>query len=189
MIPARSSPRTATQRRQSGLTLVELMVVTVIIAVLASVATVAYSGYVRRSRAGEARTMLAMISNREATYRGDFNRYISAGRSPAPTSVGVGSSWPSAAPSAGATDWFSGMPAEWGQLGVRPTSNVWFRYVVLAGTPSTTPPGESGYSSSPNQDIWFVAEAYGDLDRNGTNSTFHLFSQGGSISVTGSDIE
>lgn len=166
------------------------MVVTVILGILASVAAVGYGIYIRRSRAGEARTMLALIANREQTYRGDFNTYISAGRSTAPTSVGVGNSWPTAAPSAGATDWFTGMPAEWAQLGVRPSSNVWFRYVVIAGSPGTTPPGESGYSSSPNQDIWYVAEAYGDLNRNGTNSTFHLFSQGGGIAITaGTDTE
>jgi prepilin-type N-terminal cleavage/methylation domain-containing protein len=164
-----------------GMTLVELMIVVVIIGVLASIAGVGYGMYVRRSRAQEARTMLASIASREDAYRAEFARFCAAGRTSGtpPTSLGVGSAWPVSSPGPIATDFLTGMPVEWAQLGFRPTGLVRYRYVVITGTPATAPPGEPGFGSSPNQDIWYIAEAYGDLDRDGTLSTFRLFSGNG----------
>jgi hypothetical protein len=71
------------------------------------------------------------------------------------------------------------MPIEWAQLGFRPTSAVRYRYVVIVGSPSATPPGEAGFATSPNQDIWYLAEAYGNLDGDAIGSTYRLFSGNG----------
>ncbi len=166
---------------QRGMTLTELMIVVVILGILASVAFAGYSGYIRRSRSQEARTMLLAIAAREDAYRAEFAQYCAAGRTSGtpPTSLGLSNAWPAVAPSVMPADFFASMPVEWAQLGFRPTGAVRFRYVVLTGTPSTAPPGESGYTSSPNQDIWYIAEAYGNLDGDSIISTYRIFSGNG----------
>ncbi len=174
-----------------GVTLVELMVVVLIISILASIGAVAYTSYIRHSRATEARTMLAQIGVREEAYRSEFAQYCSAGRtggSP-PTGVGVSNAWPTPSPSAGAANWNVGTPIEWSELGVRPQGYVYYRYVAVAGEPPATPPGEPTYTSGPNQDAWWVAEAYGDLNDNGVDSTFHLSSISNAVVVTPDETE
>jgi len=163
------------------MTLVELMIVVVIMGVLAAVAYTAYGVYIRRSRAQEARTMLLTIAAREDAYRGEFATYCPAGRTSGspPTTLGVSSAWPASAPGRTPVDFLTGIPVEWNQLGFRPSGGVRFRYVVITGTPTMAPPGEPGYTSSPNQDIWYIAEAYGDLDGDSTLSTYRIFSGNG----------
>ena len=58
-----------------------------------------------------------------------------------------------------------------------------YRYVVLVGTPPTAPPSpyDASWSVTTNQDLWYVAEAYGDLNDNHVLSTFGMFS--GSINA------
>ncbi len=164
-----------------GMTLAELMIVVVIMGVLGSLGFMGYSQYIRRSRSQEARTMLASIASREDAYRAEFQRYCPAGRTAGtpPAALGVASSWPASSPGPTGVDFFASMPTEWTQLGFRPTGPVRYRYVVMTGTPATTPPGEAGYTASPNQDIWYIAEAYGDLDGDSALSTFRLFSGNG----------
>jgi len=171
-----------TARRASpGMTLVELMIVVVIMGILAAVAYTGYGVYIRRSRSQEARAMLLTIASREDAYRGEFATYCAAGRTSGspPSSLGVASAWPASAPTRVTADFLTGVPAEWNQLGFRPSGGVRYRYVVITGTPATAPPGESGYAGSPNQDIWYIAEAYGDLDGDSTLSTYRVFSGNG----------
>lgn len=164
-----------------GMTLVELMIVVVILGVLGSLGFMGYSVYIRRSRSSEARTMLAAIASREFAYRAEFAAFCPAGRTAGtpPAALGVSSSWPTSSPGPTGVDFTVSMPTEWTQLGFRPTGLVRYRYVVMTGSPTTTPPGESSFTSSPNQDIWFISEAYGDLDGDGILSTYRLFSGNG----------
>lgn len=182
---------TAARRRARGITLVELMVVALIMGILASIGIAAYGSYIRRSRAAEARTMLAQIGTREEAYRSEFSKYCSAGRTAGspPTALGLANAWPATSPTLGAADWNASTPTEWAQLGVRPQGFVYYRYVVVAGQPPATPPSEPSYTSSPNQDAWWVAEAYGDLNRNGIDSTFHLSSISNAVIVTPDETE
>lgn len=164
---------------RAGMTLIELMMVVVIIGVLAGVGLFSYGAYIRRSRSQEARTMLAAIASREEAYRSEFGSYCAAGVMGTPTALGLSNAWPAATPSASRVPFYvTGMPQEWLQLGFRPTSDVRYRYLVVAGAPPTSPPSpyDAGWSSAPNQDLWFVAEAYGDLDGDGVRSTFGIFS-------------
>ena len=179
----RSAARSYASR---GMSLIELMIVVVILGVLAGVAGISYSRYIKRSRAQEASTMLATIATREHAYRAEFAVYCAAGATSGtpPTALGTTNAWPSSAPGA-RVSFTTSMPIEWAQLGFRPQGEVRYRYVAIAGQPSATPPGVTGWTTSPNQDLWFIAEAYGDLDRDGTISTYRMFSgSGNSLQVT-----
>lgn len=170
------------------MTLVELLVVVVILGVLAGVATMSYSRYVRRTRTSEATTMLQNIAAREEAYRQEFGLYCGAGRTDGtpPTSLGLTNAYPASNPTNNSVDFtVTNLPREWSQLGFRPTGKVRYRYIAVAGTPPTAPPGESSWSSNPNQDAWFILEAYGNLDGDGVYSTFRMFSgNGNNLAVT-----
>jgi prepilin-type N-terminal cleavage/methylation domain-containing protein len=163
----------------AGMTLIELMMVVVILGILAGVGAYSYSAYLRRSRSQEARTMLASIAAREDAYRSEFSTYCAAGAMGTPTALGLSNAWPTAAPTSARVPFLtSGMPQEWLQLGFRPVGDVRYRYVVVVGTPPQAPPSpyDTGFSSAPNQDLWYVAEAYGNLDADSVLSTFGIFS-------------
>jgi len=174
-----ASRRLAYRWASAGMTLIELMMVVVILGILAGVGAFTYSSYLRRSRSQEARTMLASIAAREDAYRSEFSTYCSAGAMGVPTSLGLTNAWPATAPSSARVPFLvSGMPQEWLQLGFRPVGDVRYRYVVVAGAPPLAPPSpyDSGFSAAPNQDLWYVAEAYGNLDGDSVISTFGIFS-------------
>jgi type IV pilus assembly protein PilE len=62
-------------RLQAGLTLIELMIVTVVIAILAAVAIPSYTEYVRRSNRVTAASFLADVASRQAQYLLDARSY------------------------------------------------------------------------------------------------------------------
>ena len=174
-----ASRRLAYRWARAGMTLIELMMVVVILGVLAGVGAYTYSSYLRRSRSQEARTRLASIASREEAYRSEFSTYCAAGAMGTPTSLGLSNAWPTSAPTGSRVPFLgTSMPSEWLQLGFRPTGDVRYRYVVVVGAPPTAPPSpyDSGFTSAPNQDLWFVSEAYGNLDADSVVSTFGIFS-------------
>lgn len=63
------------QKRLSGFTLVELIVVIAIIAILVAIATPAYYSYVLKSRRADAKVALSEISQRLEGYYADNNKY------------------------------------------------------------------------------------------------------------------
>lgn len=168
------------RRSSAGFTLVELMVVVAILAVLASIAVVSFRKYARKARLSEAYGMLGMIRMRQESYRSEFSQYCDvSSASHNGTDGSVAGQWPSSAPSPVAVDWFSGVPAEWSQLGIRPSGAVFFRYDTVAGNPGVTPNvfgSDLNYSASPNQDAWWAAHALGDLDGDNVKSTFEATS-------------
>jgi prepilin-type N-terminal cleavage/methylation domain-containing protein len=177
---------------QSGFTLVELMIVVAVLAILAAVAIASYRRYILRARIVEAYTMLGLIGERQAAYRGFFDQYCDvSSASHDGTAPTLTSRWPSTSPGASSADWYTGLPAEWNQLGVRPTGRVYFQYDTVAGNAGVAPPfgGGLNYSSAPNQDVWWAAHAYGDLDGDGTQSTFEAFSMSNGVWVSGDESE
>ncbi|WP_035383119.1 type IV pilin protein [Ferriphaselus sp. R-1] len=66
-------------KRQSGFTLVEIMVAVVIVAILASVAVPAYSNYVRRGKISEATSNLASLRVAMEQYYQDNRTYLNGG--------------------------------------------------------------------------------------------------------------
>lgn len=163
-----------TIRSKSGFTLIELMITVAILAILSAIAIVSFRKYTRRARTTEAYNMLGMIRMRQEAYRSEFSQYANVSGS-------LATMWPSTV-TATSQDWYSGVPAGWTQLGVRPTGQVYYQYATVAGLPPDVPsvpgaaPADLGYSALPSQDAWWVAEAKGDLDGDGVQSLFETAS-------------
>jgi type IV pilus assembly protein PilE len=64
-----------THNRERGVTLIELLIVTVIVAILASIALPSYFNQVQKSRRAEAKTALVQISTMQQQFRTEQNRY------------------------------------------------------------------------------------------------------------------
>lgn len=63
------------RRRQSGFTLLELMIVVVVIAILASFAYPSYTRYAMRTRRADAKEMLMRVAAAEERHYTSFNKY------------------------------------------------------------------------------------------------------------------
>lgn len=152
--------------RQAGFTLVELMVVVIIIGVLAAVAIPSFRAYSYRSKASEATTFLGEIKQRQEAYRAEFGRYAQVSGN---ALAGLANTNPAAIPGDRAMSW----PASpgWQQLGAAPDGPTRFAYSVVAGPPGASP--GLGFDGS---DFWFVSQARGDLNGDGTTVFFEGYS-------------
>jgi type IV pilus assembly protein PilA len=173
-------------RTTAGFTLVELMVVVAILGVLATVAIVSFRKYTLRAHVSEAYGLLGMIRMRQESYRSEFSQYCDVS-SPSHTGAdgSIGSSWPTSPPGRTPVDWYASLPVEWTQLGIRPSGLVYYRYDTVAGNPGITPSilgSNLNYGAGgSNQDAWWAAHAYGDLDGDGLKSTFEATSLNNTI--------
>jgi type II secretory pathway pseudopilin PulG len=148
---------------------------------------VSYVRYAQRAHSTEAYNMLGMIRMRQESYRSEFSQYCDVSSAAHDgTSGAIGNRWPASTPGRTPVAWFTGLPPEWTQLGVNPTGQVYYRYDTEAGNPGVVPAfgGGLGYGSAPNQDVWWAAHAYGDLDGDGRQSTFEAFSLSNGVWVT-----
>lgn len=66
---------TGQPQRQSGFTLVELMIVVVIVGILASVAYPGFQEYLRRAKRAEARNMIVQMATQQERYYSNNNNY------------------------------------------------------------------------------------------------------------------
>jgi type IV pilus assembly protein PilA len=175
-------------RGAAGFTIVELMVVVGILGVLAAIAVVSYARYAQRAHVSEAYNMLGMIRMRQESYRSEFSQYCDvAGNSG--TTGAVGTYFPDGVtPGRQAAPWTgnAALAQRWAQLGINPTHAVYYRYDSPAGNPGVAPAFGSGlgYSSAPNQDYWWAAHAYGNLDGDSVRSTFEAFSMTNGVWVS-----
>ncbi|MBK8168987.1 MAG: prepilin-type N-terminal cleavage/methylation domain-containing protein [Sandaracinaceae bacterium] len=161
-------------KSRSGFTLVELMVVVVIIGVLSAIAIPAFRSYLQRSRTTEAVTFLGEIKQRQESYRAEFGQYCAV------SGAAFGTWAPRAAPDEDLVQWNVAAGSPWNQLGARPDGYVRFVYGTIAGVPGTTPAGVPGFTGA---DFWFVSEALGDLDADGTQCMFENYSGSNGIFV------
>jgi prepilin-type N-terminal cleavage/methylation domain-containing protein len=127
-----------------GMTLVELMIVTVIIGVLAAIAVVGYGKYVARARLSEANAMLAEFAAKEQLYFLEAGQYVEAhsGASVFPSTSEAGDQFWPVDPSTAfdsrrtANSIYTGgvLPASWRQLGLRPRwQSLYCTYLANAG--------------------------------------------------------
>lgn len=161
------------RRKRQGFTLMELMTVVTIVGILAAVAVPTFTSYIYKARTSEATEFLGVIRLREESYRSEFGVYCptvtdyealaqNANLVPDPTTTKR-----NAVP-------FAPSGTSWSQLGARPSGPVRFGYGVAAGTPAKFPEG-LGWTSS-NADFWFVGRATGDLDGDGEQVIFEIYS-------------
>jgi len=171
------SPASIRRHRRQGFTLMELMTVVAIVGILAAVAAPTFTGYIYKARTSEATEFLGVIRLREEAYRAEFGVYC-------PTLADSSAKDPAALtddklvpnPTKSKRDAIAFEPTgdAWTQLGARPSGPVRFGYGVVAGKPSEIP---AGFGWTPaNADFWFLARAVGDLDGDGEQVTFEIYS-------------
>ncbi|MFM2417531.1 MAG: hypothetical protein RL385_2254 [Pseudomonadota bacterium] len=163
-------------RVRAGFTLVELMIVVAILGVLAAVAVPAYMSYVYKSKTSEAVGFLSEIKARQESYRSDFGQYVNIDTyAPSATPTGVTQAW-------------TGDLTVWRTLGALPPNRqTYFCYRTFAGLPGTTPADVAALGSArgyDGSDYWFVSQALGDLDADGTQVTFESYSHGAGLWIS-----
>jgi type II secretory pathway pseudopilin PulG len=153
----------------------ELMIVVVIIGILAAVAIPVLRGYIQRSKASEAFTLLQGSREKEEAYFAEFKRYTN--------DIG----WEPYTPGGGqpcdqTTNWNLAATSEWLQLGFFPDGPTYYAYRVDTGytngvLESGSPPSTPGTASWGTLRPWFRVIAEGDADCDGKNARFYISSR------------
>ena len=128
-------------KRQTGFTLVELMIVVAIIGVLAAIAIPSFTSYQLRAKRSEAYANLVSIARSQETFFVTNGFYHD-----------TGGSFPGPAPGPVKRSWTPASATAFDVIGFRPEGDVYFDYDLIASCGCTT---------------CFTATAYGDLDGNG----------------------
>jgi len=157
------------KRLMAGFTLVELMIVVVILGILAAVAIPAFTRYVKRSKTSEASGNIAKIYQGEQTY---YQAALERGYS---SFVNASTATPSSAPGsakypANVALWNA--DANWAAIGFSLDSAHYYQYAS---------PGSTAITSDGTA---FTAYAVGNLDGDGTNSSFIRYG-----SISGGEIQ
>ena len=158
--------------RESGFTLVEMLIVVAIITVLAVVAGGAYTKYANNARKSEVYAMFAEIRAKEEAYRAEFSTYLSSG-------TGEADLWPAllVAGEPKAKFWLPVPGASnWTAIGISPgKAMVYCGYTVIAGAPNVAAAGVYGAATFPAAPTtqWWYAMAVCDNDGHGSpNATW-----------------
>jgi len=164
------------KRLMAGFTLVELMIVVVILGILAAVAIPAFTRYVKRSKTSEAAGNIAKIYQGQTTYyqgaleRG-FSSFVNAATA-TPAAAAGAAKYP-----ASVATWST--DANWSAIGFSLDSAHYYQYQ------------SPGITAVAGDATAFTARAMGNLDGDGTYSTFQRLGstaggelQGSNISIT-----
>ncbi len=159
--------------KKEGFTLIELMIVVAIIGILAAIAIPAFVNYVKRSKTSEASANLKSLFTGAAAYYEQENwsqGVITAGATAAASTHCV--------VSAAAADYTAGdekYVPDWGSetdaasytaLNFAPADPLYYEYQIVSGG--------SVCGNSPGDTTVYTFTANGDLDGDGTQSTFQL---------------
>jgi prepilin-type N-terminal cleavage/methylation domain-containing protein len=178
-VVVRTARRAQSRRhRRQGFTLVELMTVVAIVGILAAVAAPTFTSYIYKARTSEATEFLGVIRLREEAYRAEFGVYCPTVITGDAKSYATLKTNDALVPDPTKTKRnavpFVTTASGWTQLGARPSGPVRFGYGVVAGKP-TEIPADLGWTTA-NADFWFVARATGDLDGDGEQVAFEIYS-------------
>ncbi len=160
------------RKRQEGFTLIELMIVVAIIGVLAAIAIPAFINYVKKSKTSEAGSNLKALFEGAASYyqAEHWNRGVVApgAAAAASTFCTVASANTSNVPSNAKTvlDW-DAEPDSFEALNFAPADPLYYQYFIAST------PGDACGNAPNNSDV-YTFQAQGDLDGDGTKSTFEV---------------
>jgi prepilin-type N-terminal cleavage/methylation domain-containing protein len=171
MLPAQEA---AAMWRNSGFTLVELMIVVAIVGVLAVVAGTAYRRYMDAGRVAEVNAMIGEFRVKEEAYKAEAGVYL------ATTTVGETDYWPVLQASGEPKlKFYTPAPASWTTLGLQPPrQQMYCGYVVVAGPGGAWPAtagtlGKALWNNAAPALPFFYVNASCDNDGNpAVNSTF-----------------
>jgi len=151
-------------RKPTGFTLVELMIVVVILGVLAAIAVPVFLAPYHYSKTAEVQALLRDIAAKEEAYKSEFGQYLNVSGA-----MDFSARRPATAPrnDFGYVAWNPGSDAidlAWKQLGFAPQGAVRFGYVVIAGLPGVAASGAEWPAGLANtNDHWWAAVAYGNV--------------------------
>jgi type IV pilus assembly protein PilA len=186
MTRAREQGRRSERRSSAtGFTLVELMVVIMITALLATLAVYGVRKYLQSVKMAEAGEMITAIRAAQESYRAETFSYkdVSGVNALSGSGTNYPTFYPSTAPLKHAkASWGGGSDAvanAWRELGVTASAPVYYIYGCAAG-PGTMIPAAAPAAlpitnyppSSATGQPWYLIEAVGDLDGNGTVGTW-----------------
>jgi len=145
-------------RLMAGFTLVELMIVVVILGILAAVAIPAFTRYIKKSKTAEATRSIASIYTAETTYYAQSGERPDATGALNPPQFAACAAAPAGTPSATRASIVGQWAGGWTAIGFATDTPVYYQYAVTA-------------TGSGNAAVATIT-ANGDLDGNGTLSTF-----------------
>src|SRR5882724_3747828 len=160
-----------TRSRQSGFTLIEMMVVVALIAVLATIALPSFASDSRKAKGdAEVGAWFAELKVREEQYAVENGKYLS-------TSASESATFP-ATPSASGQA-IGALPTTWQTLKFRlPETTARCGYVVIAGTKGDAAGAiaTTTFAYTPPANNWFYLLAHCDLDGNSAVDSYYFIS-------------
>ena len=144
-------------KNKKGFTLIELMIVVAIIGILAAIAIPNFLNFRNKAKSAEAKSNLGAIRSCEETYNTEFESYIACAVNPT-SAVGTLDRTKQT--------WLT-TNAGFLAIGFNPQGDVYYGYSVTNASTST-----------------YQANAYGDVDDDGSLMSFTVNQDGGSVTAS-----